>query len=54
MRPMPGDRFFDTNILIYAFAAGAEAKCRRLVTEDLQHGRKFGDVTVENPFLEES
>ena len=24
--------------------------CRRLFTEDLQHGREFGIVRVENPF----
>ncbi len=24
--------------------------CRRLFSEDLQHGRKFGNVRVENPF----
>ena len=35
-------------------AAAAEAGCRVLFTEDLQHGRKFGGVTVENPFLEET
>jgi hypothetical protein len=23
-----------------------------LLTEDLQHGRRFGELTVENPFLE--
>ena len=114
---MSGDRFFDTNILIYVFAAGdrrsdvvrrklswewtqvdaalaviselmwaarpltadihthavklargstlsfydalviaaaADAGCRVLLTEDLQHGRKFDAVTVENPFLEKT
>ena len=24
--------------------------CRRLLSEDLQHGRQFGSLTVENPF----
>ena len=24
--------------------------CRRLLSEDLQHGREFGNVRVENPF----
>lgn len=42
--------FYDALII----AAAADAKCRVLLTEDLQHGRKFGDVTVENPFLKES
>jgi predicted nucleic acid-binding protein len=26
------------------------ARCTRLLTEDLQHGRRFGDLTIENPF----
>ena len=24
--------------------------CRRLLSEDLQHGREFGSVRIENPF----
>jgi predicted nucleic acid-binding protein len=39
--------FYDALII----AAAAEARCRLLFSEDLQHGRKFGSVTVENPFL---
>ena len=35
-------------------AAAADAGCRVLLTEDLQHGRKFGGVTIQNPFLEEA
>lgn len=27
------------------------ADCERLLTEDLQHGRQFGSLRVENPFL---
>lgn len=27
------------------------AHCDRLLTEDLQHGRRFGSLRVENPFL---
>ena len=42
--------FYDALVI----AAAADAGCRVLLTEDLQHGRKFGGVTVENPFLEES
>ena len=30
--------------------AAIEAKCSWLITEDLQHGRKIGSVTVHNPF----
>jgi predicted nucleic acid-binding protein len=40
--------FYDALIV----AAAADARCNILLTEDLQHGRKFGGVTVENPFLE--
>ena len=32
--------------------AAIDARCDVLLTEDLQHGRRFGEVTVENPFLE--
>ena len=28
-----------------------EARCTRLLTEDLRHGRRFGPLRVENPFL---
>ena len=38
--------FYDALIV----AAAADAGCRVLCTEDLQHGRKFGAVTIENPF----
>ena len=42
--------FYDALIV----AAAADAGCRVLLTEDLQHGRKFGGVTIRNPFLEET
>ena len=42
--------FYDALIV----AAAADAGCRVLLTEDLQHGRKFGGVTIQNPFLEET
>jgi predicted nucleic acid-binding protein len=42
--------FYDALVI----AAAADAGCRVLLTEDLQHGRKFGVVTVENPFQEET
>ena len=38
--------FWDSLIVEAAVRAGAD----RLVSEDLQHGRHFGTVTVENPF----
>jgi predicted nucleic acid-binding protein len=40
--------FYDALIV----ASAADAGCRVLLTEDLQHGRKFGGVTIQNPFLE--
>jgi len=30
--------------------SAALARCERLLTEDLQHGRTYAGVTVENPF----
>jgi len=32
-------------------ASAIQANCRLLLTEDLQHGRRFGDLQIENPFL---
>ncbi len=32
-------------------AAALEAKCDVLYTEDLQHGQRFGELVVINPFL---
>lgn len=31
-------------------AAAQDAECVLVFSEDLQHGRKFGTLTVENPF----
>jgi predicted nucleic acid-binding protein len=39
--------FYDALIV----AAAADAGCRVLLTEDLQHGRKFGGVTIQDPFV---
>ena len=32
-------------------AAALHGDCKVLYSEDLQHGRRFGDLVVENPFL---
>jgi predicted nucleic acid-binding protein len=32
-------------------SAAIEAGCDTLFSEDFQHGRRFGDLTVVNPFL---
>jgi predicted nucleic acid-binding protein len=39
--------FYDALII----AATADAGCAVLLTEDLQHGRRIGGVTIRNPFL---
>ena len=33
-------------------AAAIEAGCETLYSEDFQHGRRFGDCMIVNPFLE--
>lgn len=38
--------FWDALIVVAARVAG----CRRLLSEDLQHGQRFDGLTVENPF----
>jgi predicted nucleic acid-binding protein len=43
-----GIGFYDALIV----AAAIEAGCDRLYSEDLQHGRSFGECVVVNPFLE--
>ena len=32
-------------------AAALRGKCEILYSEDLQHGRPFGDMVIQNPFL---
>jgi len=41
-----GYRFYDSLVVTTALASGA----RRLYSEDLQDGRKIGDLLIENPF----
>lgn len=38
--------FWDALIVVAAQRLGAS----RILTEDMQHGRSFGDVRIENPF----
>lgn len=40
-------RFYDSLIV----AAAIESGVRILHSEDLQHGRRFGELTIVNPFL---
>jgi predicted nucleic acid-binding protein len=30
--------------------AALEGNCRTLLSEDMQHGRRFGELAIENPF----
>ena len=39
--------FYDSLII----AAALEAGCSRLYTEDMQHGQRIYDLTIENPFV---
>ena len=41
-----GFAFYDSLVV----AAALEAGCRRLLSEDLQHGQRIGKLRVENPF----
>lgn len=43
-----GFGFYDSLIVAAALGAG----CRRLLSEDLQHGQTIDDLVIENPFLE--
>jgi predicted nucleic acid-binding protein len=42
-----GFSFYDSLIV----SAALEAGCKRLFSEDLQHGQKVGGLRIENPFL---
>ncbi len=42
-----GFSFYDSLIV----AAALQAGCKRLYSEDLQHGQKVGSLRIENPFL---
>jgi predicted nucleic acid-binding protein len=48
-------RLFDASSLSWydalIVAAALQGSCKILYSEDLQHGRRFGDLVVENPFV---
>lgn len=46
IREETGYAWYDSLVI----AAAHEAKCTWLISEDLQHGRKIGAVTIHNPF----
>jgi predicted nucleic acid-binding protein len=45
-----GFAFYDALII----ASAIEAGCDTLYTEDMQHGRAIGGVTIRNPFAEDA
>jgi predicted nucleic acid-binding protein len=46
VRERYGFSFYDALVV----AAALEAGCTRLLSEDLQHGQRIGDLTVVDPF----
>lgn len=46
MQAKQGLAFYDALIV----AAALEGGCKRLLTEDLQHGQRIGTLRIENPF----
>lgn len=61
-RVMPSQRLYSRGIRLqaryqYSFydsliiAAALQAGCKRLITEDLQHGQQIDGLRIENPFL---
>jgi len=39
--------WYDSLIVVAAIQGG----CKVLYSEDMQHGRRFGDLVIQNPFL---
>jgi len=48
IKPRYGYSFYDSLIIAAALTAG----CRRVYSEDLQHGQRIGQLTIVNPFLD--
>jgi predicted nucleic acid-binding protein len=46
VRSRTGYGFYDSLVVAAAQSAG----CRRLLSEDLQHGQRLGRLVIENPF----
>jgi|SRR5271165_4807900 len=49
LRVQGGNQFSWYDSLIVA--AALQGGCKILYSEDLQHGRRFGDLVIQNPFL---
>ena len=51
LRAIAGARTHRLSLWDALIVESAQARaCRRLLTEDLQHGRQFGALRIENPF----
>lgn len=48
IKEVTGFAFYDSLIV----AAAVQLGCRRLISEDLQHGRKIEGLTILNPFID--
>jgi predicted nucleic acid-binding protein len=49
LRIQSGQGFsFDDSLIV---AAALDSGCKRLLTEDLQHGQRIDGLRIENPFL---
>lgn len=46
LQDLQGFAFYDSVIV----ASAMEAGCKRVLTEDLQHGQRVGSLRIENPF----
>jgi len=52
LRSIAGARAHKMSLWDALIVEAAQARgCEKLLTEDLQHGRRFGQLRVENPFL---
>jgi len=52
LRSIAGARAHRMSLWDALIVEAAQARgCEKLLTEDLQHGRRFGQLRVENPFL---
>jgi predicted nucleic acid-binding protein len=49
LRPHDRDQLSWYDALIVA--AAIQGRCKILYSEDMQHGRRFGDLVIQNPFL---
>ena len=52
LRSIAGARAHKMSLWDALIVEAAQARdCEKLLSEDLQHGRRYGHLKVENPFL---